>query len=119
MDSTFENKNTHILQRMRLLGITKQDLVQKGFLEPETADAIITGSLPADELDTFEQSLLSNLLACNEDWLTGKNKNDFLSLSYDRQKDDTASVRAKARIQIFLQDFAFLSEIQNEVNTHA
>lgn len=103
--------------RMDLLGLTVEEVADKTFLEEDVIMAIINNEMPLEDIDEFDFSLLCSVLHCQEDFFTNPEarEKDFLSASMNRGLDNEKPMNVKAKLQDFMNDFAFVTEILSEV----
>lgn len=104
-------------ERMMQLGLTAVDVADKTFLEEEMVKAIIDNEIEFGAIDPFDISLICNVLHCKVEFFTddeAKNK-DLLFSSLNRGNDNSKSNNVKVRIQDFINDFVFVTDILSEV----
>ena len=102
-----------VQDRMELLGLTIKEVADKTFLEEDVVAAIIN----KENIEEFDFSLLCSVLHCQEDFFTDSEarERDLLSASMNRGLDDKKSMNVKAKLQDFMNDFAFVTDILSEV----
>ena len=101
-----------VQDRMELLGLTIKEVADKTFLEEDVVAAIINNEISLENIEEFDFSLLCSVLHCQEDFFTDS---DLLSASMNRGLDDKKSMNVKAKLQDFMNDFAFVTDILSEV----
>lgn len=102
--------------RMNLLNIDVSTLSEIVFMDEETISDIIENRISYEDVDEFDMSLICSALHCDTQYFIDdevKNK-DLLNLTMNREKDSVKSRKVKAKIQDFMNDFAFINEIQTE-----
>lgn len=106
-----------IQDRMDLLGLTVEEVADKTFIEKNIINEIIQNEIPIEDIDEFDLSLLCSILHCSENFFTDPEvrERDLLSASMNRGLDNKKSMNVKAKLQDFMNDFAFVSEIMSEV----
>ena len=106
-----------VQDRMDLLGLTVEEMADKTFLEKEMIIAIINDQIPLEEIEGFDFSLICSVLHCQEDFFTNPEarEKDLLSASMNRGLDNKQSMNVKAKLQDFMSDFAFVTEVLSEV----
>lgn len=99
--------------RMKMLDLTVTDVAEKSFMEKEVIDAIIQDRIVLEQIDEFDFSLICNVLHCNMNFFTDEKvkENDILSSSLHEESDSIKSLKIKARIQDFINDFVFVTEL--------
>lgn len=104
-------------ERMNLLGLTVEEVADKTFLEEEVIHAIISNEIALEEMDEFDLSLICGVLHCREEYFTDSNvkEKDLLLVSMNRGMDNQKSRNVKAKIQDFMNDFAFVTDVLSEV----
>ena len=83
-----------VQDRMDILGLTVKEIADKTFLEEDVITAIINNQAPLEEIEEFDFSLLCSVLHCREDFFTNP--------------------QVKAKLQDFMNDFAFVTEVLSE-----
>lgn len=106
-----------VQDRMDLLGLTVKEVADKTFLEEDAVIAIINNEIPLEGVEEFDFSLLCSVLHCREDFFTNPEvrEKDLLSASMNRGLDDKKSMNVKAKLQDFMNDFAFVTDVLSEV----
>ena len=106
-----------VQDRMELLGLTVKEVADKTFLEEDVVAAIINNEISLENIEEFDFSLLCSVLHCQEDFFTDSEarERDLLSASMNRGLDDKKSMNVKAKLQEFMNDFAFVTDILSEV----
>lgn len=102
--------------RMESLGLDAEELADKSFLELKDVQSIINGEKNVNEIDEFELSLICSVLHCKPEYFFDPSirEKDLLLSSMNRGNDDIKSKDAKIRIQDFINDFTFVSEVLAE-----
>lgn len=102
-----------MLDRMKLLDLTADEVAEKTFMEKEAIDAIIQDRIALEQMDEFDVSLICNVLHCRLDFFTDEKRkeNDILVSSIHKELDSVKSLKIKAGIQDFVNDFAFVTEV--------
>lgn len=103
---------SELQDRMNLLDIDVSDLSEITFMDEETIGDIIENRISYDDVDEFDMSLICSALHCDAQYFIDdkvRNK-DLLISTMNREFDSVKSNNAKAKIQDFLNDFAFINE---------
>lgn len=102
--------------RMNLLGIDISALSEMTFMDEETLKEILTDKQAYEEIDEFDLSLICSALHCDALYFVDGEvrKKDLLVSTMNRGKDSVKSKNVKAKIQDFVNDFAFVNEIMLE-----
>jgi len=102
--------------RMNLLGLTADEVADKAFMEKGEIDAIIQNKIALEEIDEFDLSLICGVLHCKADFFADADvkEKDLLAASMNRGGDNEKSMKVKAKIQDFINDFAFVTNILSE-----
>ena len=105
-----------VQDRMDILGLTVKEIADKTFLEEDVITTIINNQTPLEEIEEFDFSLLCSVLHCREDFFTNPQvrERDLLSASLNRGLDNEKSMKVKAKLQDFMSDFAFVTEVLSE-----
>lgn len=103
--------------RMKLLGLTVDELASKAFMEKETIDALIQNKITLEDIDEFDLSLICAVLHCNTSFFIDADakEKDLLTASINRGGDNEKSMKVKAKIQDFMNDFIFITNILSEI----
>lgn len=103
--------------RMNLLELTADEVADKAFMEKEEIDAIIQNRTALEEIDEFDMSLICGVLHCKPEFFTDTDirEKDLLSAFMNRGLDNGKSMNVKAKIQDFMSDFAFVTDVLSEV----
>lgn len=99
--------------RMSLLGIDISALSEMTFMDEEVIDNIINNKTAYEDIDEFDLSLICNALHCDTLYFVdGEVKNkDLLISTMNRGRDSVKSKNVKAKIQDFMNDYAFVNEV--------
>lgn len=96
---------TLLSDRMAIFGLTVMDLEEKSFVDKDLIETILNNQIPLEEIDDFDLDLICSVLHCTP---------EFFSDPEVRSRDllfgttDTCARNVKAKIQDFMNDFAFL-----------
>lgn len=103
--------------RMDLLGLTADEVADKAFMEKEKVDAIIQNKIALEEIDEFDMALICGVLHCEEAFFKDPavREKDLLMASVNRGSDTEKSMKVKAKIEDYMRDFAFVSDILSEM----
>lgn len=103
--------------RMVLLGLSVDEVADKAFMEKDTVDAIIQNKIALEEIDEFDMSLICGVLHYEKEYFIDAEakEKDLLMASMNRGGDNEKSMNVKAKIQDFMKDFAFVTNILSEV----
>lgn len=106
-----------VQDRMNLLGLNVEELADKTFLEENVVNAILNNEIALEEIDEFDLSLICSVLHCRENFFTDVSvkEKDLLLASMNRGADNEKSMNVKAKIQDFMNDFAFVTDVLSEV----
>ena len=106
-----------VQDRMELLGLTVKEVADKTFLEEDVVAAIINNEISLENIEEFDFLLLCSVLHCQKDFFTDSEarERDLLSASMNRGLDDKKSMDVKAKLQDFMNGFAFVTDILSEV----
>lgn len=106
-----------VKNRMNLLDLTVDEVADKAFMEKGAVDAIIQNKVALEEIDEFDLSLLCGVLHCKTEFFTDEavKRKDLLLASMNRGLDNEKSRKVKAKIQDFMNDFAFVTDVLSEV----
>lgn len=99
--------------RMDLLGIDVSALSEITFVDEEIISDMIENRISFEDVDEFDMSLICSVLHCDAQYFIDnevKNK-DLLISTMNRGKDSVKSNDVKAKIQDFMNDFAFVNEV--------
>lgn len=104
---------SELRDRMNLLGIGVSTLSEMTFMDEDTINDVIEDKLAYEDIDEFDMSLICSALHCNAHYfIDGEvRKKDLLVSTMNRGKDSVKSKNVKAKIQDFMNDFAFVNEI--------
>lgn len=104
---------SELQDRMNLLGIDVSTLSEITFIDEEVISSIINNESAYEEIDEFDLSLICSVLHCDVQYfLDGDVRNcDLLISTMNRGKDSVKSRNVKAKIQDFMNDFAFVNEV--------
>ena len=99
--------------RMNLLGIDISTLSEITFIDEEVISAIINNESAYEEIDEFDLSLICSALHCDAQYFIDDDVRncDLLISTMNRGKDSVKSRNVKAKIQDFMNDFAFVNEV--------
>lgn len=99
--------------RMDLLGIDVSTLAEITFMDEETISDIIENRISYEDVDEFDVSLICSALHCDHQYfIDGEVRNkDLLISTMNRGKDSVKSKNVKAKIQDFMNYFAFVNEV--------
>lgn len=104
---------SELQDRMDLLGVDVSTLSEMTFMDRDVIDNIIDNRLAYEEIDAFDLELICNALHCDTLYFINndvKNK-DLLFSTMNRGKDSIKSKNVKAKIQDFMNDYAFVNEV--------
>lgn len=104
---------SELQDRMNLLGIDVSALSEITFMDEETISDIIENRISYEDVDEFDMSLICSALHCDTQYfIDGEVRNrDLLISTMNRGKDSVKSKNVKAKIQDFMNDFAFVNEV--------
>lgn len=107
---------SELLDRMNLLGIDVSTLSEMAFMDEEVIADIINDKISFEEIDEFDLSLICSTLHCEPKYFVdGEVRNEDLVIStMNRGKDSIKSKNVKAKIQDFMNDYAFVNEVLAE-----
>ena len=107
---------SELQDRMDLLGIDISTLSNMAFLDETVISNIINDKFAFEEIDEFDLSLICSALHCDAQYFVideVRNK-DLLISTMNRGKDTVKSKNVKAKIQDFMNDYAFICEVLSE-----
>lgn len=104
---------SELRDRMDLLGIDVSALSEITFMDEETINGIIENRISYEDVDEFDMSLICSALHCDTQYFVDSEvrKKDLLISTMNRGKDSVKSMNTKAKIQDFMNDFAFVNEV--------
>lgn len=107
-----------VQERMNSLGLSAEELAEKTFMEYNDIQAIVDNEVALDNIDEFDFSLICSALHCKLDFFTDETvkERDLLVNAMNRGNDNKESMKVKAKIQDFINDFTFVNEILTECN---
>lgn len=107
---------SELQDRMALLGIDVSTLSEMTFMDEEIIGDIIDNRLAYEEIDEFDLSLICSALHCDVLYFVdGEVKNkDLLVSTMNRGKDTVKSKNVKAKLQDYMNDYAFVEEVLME-----
>lgn len=106
---------SELQDRMNLLDIGVSALSEMAFVSEDIIEDILVDKLAYQEIDEFDMSLICSALHCDTHYFIDsevRNK-DLLISTMNRGTDTEKSKKVKARIQDYMNDFAFINEIQD------
>lgn len=104
---------SELQDRMNLLGIDVSTLSEMTFMDEEVINDIINNESAFEEIDEFDLSLICSALHCDAQYFVdGEVRNrDLLISTMNRGKETIKSKNVKARIQDFINDYAFVKDV--------
>ena len=104
---------SELQDRMNLLGIDISTLAEMTFIDEEVISSIINNESAYEEIDEFDLSLICSALHCDSKYfIDSEVRNcDLLISTMNRGKDSVKSKNVKAKIQDYMNDFAFVNEV--------
>lgn len=104
---------SELQDRMNLLGIDISTLSEITFIDEEVISGIINNESAYEEIDEFDLSLICSALHCDVQYFIDSDVRncDLLISTMNRGKDTVKSRNVKAKIQDFMNDFAFVNEV--------
>ena len=107
---------SELQDRMDLLGIDISTLSNMTFLDEDVICNIINDKFSFEEIDEFDLSLICSALHCDAQYFVNDEvrKKDLLISTMNRGKDTVKSKNVKVKIQDFMNDYAFISEVLSE-----
>lgn len=107
---------SELRNRMDLLGIDISTLSNMTFLDEAVISNIINDQFAFEEIDEFDLALICSALHCDTQYFVNDEvrKKDLLISTMNRGKDTIKSKNVKAKIQDFLNDYAFINEVLSE-----
>jgi hypothetical protein len=102
--------------RMNLLGIDVSTLSEMTFMDEDVINDIINNKLAYGDVDEFDLSLICSALHCDALYFIDDEvrNRDLLVSTMNRGKDSIKSKKVKAKIQDFMNDYAFVNEVMLE-----
>ena len=107
---------SELQDRMDLLGIDISALSNMVFLDEDVISDIINDKFAFEEIDEFDLSLICSALHCDTQYFVNDEvrKKDLVISTMNRGKDTVKSKNVKAKIQDFMNDYAFINGILSE-----
>lgn len=107
---------SELRDRMDLLGIDISTLSNITFLDEDDIRDIVNNKLAFEEIDEFDLSLICSALHCDTQYFINDEirKKDLVISTMNRGKDTVKSKIVKAKIQDFVNDYAFINGILSE-----
>lgn len=104
---------SELQDRMNMLGIDVSALSEKTFMDEEVIRDIINNRLAYEDIDEFDLALICDTLHCDTLYFVDSEvrNRDLLVSTMNRGKDTVKSKNAKAKIQDFMNDYAFINEV--------
>lgn len=104
---------SQLQDRMNLLGIDISTLSEMTFMDEEIISDVIGNRLAYEEIDEFDLSLICGALHCDVLYfIDGEVRNrDLLISTMNRGKDTVKSKNVKAKLQDYMNDYAFIEEV--------
>ena len=104
---------SELQDRMNLLGIDVSTLSEMTFMDEDVLKDILNNKQAYEDIDEFDLSLICSALHCDTIYfIDGEVRNkDLLVSTMNRGKDSVKSKNVKAKIQDFMNDYAFVNEI--------
>lgn len=104
---------SELQDRMNMLGISVSTLSDMTFMDEEIINGIIDNKFAFEEIDDFDFALICSALHCDTQYFVdGEVRNrDLLISTMNGGKDSVKSKIVKAKIQDFMNDFAFVNEV--------
>lgn len=101
--------------RMTLLDMTEKELSKITFLDEDVIHKLLNNTVAQEEIEEFDFDLICSALHCNTKYFTDVTIREKDLLFSTMNSNDTAkSVKTKAHIQQFLQDYTFINSIISE-----
>lgn len=97
--------------RMNLLDIDISRLSEITFIDKDIINDILEDKLPYEQIDDFDMSMICSALHLDEQYFTNNQARDMDFLSSVSENDSVKSNTVKAKLQDFVNDFAFLNEM--------
>lgn len=107
---------SELQDRMNLLGIDIATLSEMAFIDEDVINGIINNEFAYEEIDEYDLSLICSALHCDAQYFINSDVRncDLLISTMNRGKDSVKSRNVKAKIQDFINDFAFVNEVMLE-----
>ncbi|MBU3089826.1 hypothetical protein KPL42_15175 [Clostridium gasigenes] len=105
-----------IKERMKALGISKDELVENSFVDEEIIDKLLDNKQSISEIDVMDMEFISETLYCKLDYFLDENvrKKDVLNNSLNRGSKSIKSNNVKVKIQDVMENFEMLYTIYEE-----
>lgn len=106
-------------ERMQALNISAEHLAEESLTDIELIDDILNNNKTLEDIEEFDIEFISDVLYCSPEYFIDKEirDKDILYSSLNRGVKDTKSNITKAKLQKFANDFSFLMEIVDEVES--
>jgi len=100
-------------KRMNMLNIDCSILSKESFVDEDVIKKLIANELAYEEINTFDLELLCNSLHCDTRYFIDDDvkRRDLVFSTMNRTKDTLGSIKVKAKIQDFLNDYIFMKNI--------
>jgi hypothetical protein len=108
-----------INDRMTSLGMSKDELIEKSFVDEDVVKGLLNNSISISDVDVDDISFIAEVLYCTSEYFTNKQvrENDILNSSLNRGKSSLKSNKVKVKIQAIMEDFEFMNSIYEQVES--
>ena len=100
-------------KRMNIFNMDCSTLSKESFVDEDVIKKLIANKLTYEEIDTFDLELLCNSLHCDTRYFIDNDvkRRDLVFSTTNKAKDTLVSIKVKAKIQDFLNDYIFMKNI--------
>ena len=104
---------SELQDRMSLLGMDVSTLSDMTFIDEDMINGIIDNKTAYEDIDEFDLSLICSTLHCDTRYFIDAEvrDKDLLISTMNRGKDTVKSKNVKAKIQDFMNDYAFVNDV--------
>lgn len=99
--------------RMNLLGMDVSTLSDMTFMDEDMINGIIDNKTTYEDIDEFDLSLICSALHCDTRYFIDSEvrDKDLLVSTMNRGNETVKSKNVKAKIQDYMNDYAFVSDV--------
>ncbi len=103
-------------ERLEMLDMTPADVVNQSFLDMDLIRKILNDEIELENIDYFSLSILCNVLHCKPEYFSepGIREKDLVYAGKGQKYESPESMRVRANLQTFVNDFGFVQEVQKE-----
>lgn len=103
-------------ERIEMLNITPADIVNQSFLDTDLVRKILNDEIELEDIDYFSLSILCSVLHCKPEYFSepGVREKDLVYVGRGQEFESSESMKVRANLQTFVEDFGFVQEVQKE-----